>query len=167
MFIEVSIGEALDKLCILELKMKKINDENKKKEIQKEINALSECEKSKKDYKFYYHLLFYVNEIIWDKTEIIKKLTVTDPNFSAISNDIFEFNQKRFRIKNWLNLLSESTIKEQKSYGLSTCQIIIKDENIIHKKIPEINYLALEYDSVIIVSKCNDKLKHIFTPLKI
>jgi hypothetical protein len=162
MFVEVSIGEALDKLCILELKMKKINDENKKKEIQKEINALSECKKSKKDYVFYYDLLFYVNEIIWDKTEIMKKLTVTDSNFSTISNDIFEFNQKRFRIKNWLNLLSESTIKEQKSYGLSCCQIVIKDEKSIHNKIPEINYLALEYDSVIIVSNCENKLKHIF-----
>lgn len=41
MKIEVSIGEAIDKLSILEIKMKKISDENKKIEIQKEINVLS------------------------------------------------------------------------------------------------------------------------------
>ena len=43
MKIEVSIGEAIDKLSILELKLKKINNEDKKKEIEKEIKVLDEC----------------------------------------------------------------------------------------------------------------------------
>ena len=46
MKVEVSIGEAIDKLSILELKMKKITNEHKKIEIQKEINVLQDCKAS-------------------------------------------------------------------------------------------------------------------------
>jgi hypothetical protein len=146
MKIEVSIGEAIDKLSILEIKMKKISDENKKIEIQKEINVLQECETYKSQNEFYYNLLMYVNEKIWDMTDIIKSITVDDPQFSPISNQIFEFNQKRFRIKNWFNLLTDSNIKEQKSYASSHCKIVVDDENVFFNKLPEINYLAIEYD---------------------
>ena len=146
MKIEVSIGEAIDKLSILEIKMKKITDENKKIEIQKEINVLQECETYKTQNEFYYNLLMYVNEKIWDMTDIIKSITVEDPQFSPISNQIFEFNQKRFRIKNWFNLLTDSNIKEQKSYACSHCKIVVDDENVFFNKLPEINYLSLEYD---------------------
>ena len=146
MKIEVSIGEAIDKLSILEIKMKKIEDENKKIEIQKEINVLHDCEVYKSKDKFYYNLLMYVNEKIWDMTNIIKSITVNDPQFSLISNKIFEFNQKRFRIKNWFNLLNDSNIKEQKSYASTHCKIVVHDENVFFTKLPEINYLAIEYD---------------------
>jgi hypothetical protein len=71
----VSVGEAIDKLSILELKMKKIGDANKKKEVQKEINALSACHKYK-EYYLYYNLLMYVNEQIWDMTDVIKGITI-------------------------------------------------------------------------------------------
>ena len=146
MKIEVSIGEAIDKLSILEIKMKKIVDENKKKEIQKEINVLQDCEIYKSKNEFYYDLLMYVNEKIWDMTDIIKSISVEDPQFSHISNKIFEFNQKRFRIKNWFNLLTESNIKEQKSYALSHCRIVVINEDVFFNKLPEINYLSIEYD---------------------
>lgn len=146
MKIEISIGEAIDKLSILEIKMKKITDENKKIEIQKEINVLQDCEIYKSKNEFYYDLLVYVNEKIWDMTDIIKSITVEDTQFSHISNKIFEFNQKRFRIKNWFNLLTESNIKEQKSYALSHCRIVVDNEDVFFDKLPEINYLSIEYD---------------------
>jgi hypothetical protein len=88
----------------------------------------------------------YVNEKIWDMTDIIKSITIEDPQFSPISNQIFEFNQKRFRIKHWFNLLTDSNIKEQKSYAYTHCKIAIDDENVFFNKLPEINYLAIEYD---------------------
>ena len=53
MKIEVSIGEAIDKLSILELKLKKINNEEKKKEIVKEIKVLDECYTYIKKYCLY------------------------------------------------------------------------------------------------------------------
>jgi hypothetical protein len=163
MKIEVSIGEAIDKFNILELKMKKITNENKKIEIQKEINVLQGCEEYKTKYDFYYTLLMYVNEKIWDMTDVIKSITVEDSQFSHISNEIFEFNQKRFRIKNWFNLLSESNIKEQKSYACSHCKIIVDNEDIFFDKLNEINYLSVEYDVLTfespIISTIKDFLK--------
>ena len=161
MKLEISIGEAIDKLSILELKLKKIRDENKKTEIQKEIYLLQECHKYK-DYYLYYNLLMYVNEKIWDMTDVIKGITPEESNFAIISNQIFEFNQKRFRIKNWFNLTANSEIKEQKSYSLSQCKIYINNIDVVYKKISEILFLSLEYDVVTIISRFNDKIKNIF-----
>ena len=142
MKIEVSIGEAIDKLSILELKLKKINNEEKKKEIVKEIKVLDECYTYIKKYEILYNLLIYVNESIWDMTDIIKSISVTDSKFPLISNQIFEFNQKRFRIKNWYNLTSNSNLKEQKSYSQSNCKIVIDNKTTFYNKIPEIIYIA-------------------------
>jgi len=146
--VTVSIGEAIDKLSILELKYKKITDPDKRVEIQKEIRVLSVCDVYKTTYAFYYHLLMFVNERIWDLTDNVKQMTYTHPDFAKISSDIFEYNQKRFRIKNWFNLHTSSEIKEQKSYASTHCRIVIHNERDVYDKIPEINYLLLEYDTV-------------------
>ena len=146
MNVEVSLGEAIDKLNILELKLKKISNEEKRKEIQKEINALNACEIYKVKYDFFYHLLTYVNEDIWDTTDLIKNTQVTDPSFPILSHRIFSFNQKRFRIKSWFNLLETSNIKEQKSYA--STMVYINVDTDLYSKIAEINYLLLEYDIV-------------------
>jgi hypothetical protein len=163
MKVEVSIGEAIDKLNILELKCKKITDENKIIEIKKEIDALSECLIHKETNTFYYNLLTYVNESIWDMTNDIKNKTIDDSEFAIISNNIFEYNQKRFRIKNWFNLLESSDIKEQKSYASTNCKIIIENKQTIFEKIAEIHYLALEYDAILFETPYMDIVKKIFT----
>ena len=161
MKIEVSIGEAIDKLNILEIKMKKIKDEMKQREIEKEIIELNECNQYKREQSFYYNLLTYVNEKIWDLTNVIKNMKIEDSNFAIISNQIFELNQKRFRIKNWFNLITSSNIKEQKSYLITERRIIIENEDIFYNKIAEIHFLALEYDNIIIYSSFNEKIKSI------
>lgn len=167
MQVGVSIGEVIDKLSILELKYRKIPDENKKTEIQKEIAALTECITYKKQYAFYYNMLMYVNEKIWDMTDTIKSFKYTDNpgRFASISNQIFEFNQKRFRIKNWFNLLVKSDLKEQKSYAASCCNICIEDESTLYRKIREINYLLLEYDNVVftVSNKILEQIKAIYS----
>jgi hypothetical protein len=148
MKVEVSIGEAIDKLSILEIKLVKLLVEAKKIEIHKEIVCLQECIIYKTQYKYYYNLLMYVNEKIWDMTDVVKSITPVDPQFADISNQIFEFNQKRFRIKNWFNLFTASNIKEQKSYALSHCKIVVESEDVFLNKLPEIYFLALEYDVI-------------------
>ena len=165
MKVEVSIGEAIDKYSILELKLKKITDENKIVEIKKEMECLNECEKYKKLYTFYYKLLLYVNEKIWDMTDIIKTIVLhenTLTQFSELSNSIFEYNQKRFRIKNWFNLNTNSNLKEQKSYGSTYCKINFQHEETMYDKIPEINYLLLEYDNIIVEKQNYELIKTIF-----
>ena len=152
MKIEVSLGEAIDKLNILELKKKKINDQEKIEEIQKEIDELKDCEYYKEKYDFFYHLLSFVNEFIWETTNEIKSLDVSNPLFNTLADDIFLYNQKRFRIKNWFNILENSIIKEQKSYYLTHISFNIQNESTIYKKIAEINYLLLSYDIVYFIN---------------
>ena len=162
MKVEVSIGEAIDKLSILQIKYQNINDENKRIEIQKEINVLQECNKYKDDNLFFYNLLVYINQKIWDLTDIIKKMEKDNSEFSNISKQIFDNNQKRFRIKNWFNLLTYSEIKEQKSYDLTTCKIIIDEEETIYNKIAEINFLLLEYDIILVSTHFMEIIQKIF-----
>ncbi len=166
MIIEVSIGEVVDKYNILELKLKKISNETKLIEIKKEIEALKECKKYIDKYQFFYNLLMYVNEEIWNMTDKIKTLKYNDnvedeslnKNFAEISNKIFEFNQKRFRLKDMFNKLFNSELKEQKSYSLSKCKIIIENEEILYNKIPEINYLLIEYDLICFDTNLNTSM---------
>jgi hypothetical protein len=161
MKIEVSIGEAIDKLSILELKDKKIIDTNKNIEIKKEIEALSGCTIYVKQFPLLYKLLIYVNESIWDMTDTIKSISITDSNFPLISNQIFEFNQKRFRIKNWFNLLTNSNIKEQKSYSPFNLNVIINNIEIFEEKLIDFYFLSLEYDNITIISNFNDIIKEL------
>lgn len=153
--IEVSFGEIIDKYSILDLKTKFITDREKLVEINKEMKTLSESVDVTK-YHYFYKLLLHINKLVWLDTDIIKGLTLdcNDPNvvlkFAEISNRIFENNQKRFRLKSLFNFLQESNIKEQKSYGESTCFIDISDKEDIYNKIPELNYLFISYDVVYI-----------------
>jgi hypothetical protein len=91
-------------------------------------------------------------------TDKVKSISVNDSEFASISNEIFEFNQKRFRIKNWFNLLTCSNIKEQKSYSLCDCKIMINDIIIFHSKRIELYFILLEYDAVTIVSNFNNDI---------
>jgi len=157
MKIEVSVGEAIDKLSILHLKQKKITNTEKLVDIKKEIDELNDCKQYIRTYEFYYKLLMYVNEEIWDMTDKIKSMTV-DENpelFANIANEIFLFNQKRFRIKNLYNRIVNSNIKEQKSYASTHCKIEIENAVVFLEKLPEINFLCIEYDIVSFNSDCN------------
>ena len=148
MFIEVSIGEVVDKMSILELKLKFIKNEEQLKEIKKEILALSVCNNYICNNKFYYNLLLYVNEQIWNMTDIIKKNNIDIVEFAKISNEIFEFNQKRFRLKNFFNIINNSNLKEQKSYSKNNCLIRINNYDTFLNKQSEINFLSIEYDTL-------------------
>lgn len=160
--IEVSMGEAIDKLNILELKRIKISEPAKLIDIHKEIDALSVCIPTKTQYMFFYNLLTYVNEQIWDMTDVIKKTAITDPSFSYISNQIFEFNQKRFRLKTFFNVFTHSNLKEQKSYSSNTRYIQMNSIDTIYRKIAEMNYLSIEYDVLVFDREYQPILEPIF-----
>jgi hypothetical protein len=141
--IAVSVGEAVDKYCILEIKQRRIANNT---EIVKEIALLAGVRKYIDANPLFYRLLTYVNEYIWDQTNRIKLLSITDPLFVESANSIFEYNQKRFRIKSWF----ESDIKEQKSYTAKKCIVHIDD--VLHNKIPELFQLALDHDIVYFIT---------------
>jgi hypothetical protein len=162
MKVEISIGEAIDKLSILEIKYIRINDEEKKTEIKKEIDALQECVIYKNTHKQYYDLLMYVNTKLWDMTDQIQNMCMYDEKYAEISSELFIFNQKRYRLKRIFNLLTNSNIKEQKNNKLKSCKVIIDDEELFYTKIPEINSLILDYDVIYFESPFMSSIQLIF-----
>ena len=162
MKVEVSNGELIDKFTILEIKYNKIKDETKRTEIKKELDEQSECNYYKKMFSFYYKQLVYVNEMIWDTTDAVNLLNPEDTTLLDLYNKIFDYNKKRFRLKNLLNLLTSSNIKEQKSNKQTICKIRIQDKYVFYDKLTEINFLILEYDIIIFDSPFNLIIKQIY-----
>lgn len=168
--VSCSIGDIIDKYSILELKQKYIQDEKKIVEIKKEMYELFEYRNMVTEkYVYFYNLLLHINELIWNDTDNIKKLNIIENTgydnillYSKIANTIFNNNQKRFRIKNYFNIFLDSNIKEQKSYDENACLLIINDFEEIYKKISVINYLCIEYDTVLFLSPFKDIIRKIF-----
>jgi hypothetical protein len=149
MKLEVSIGEAVDKYSILELKSQLIRIPDKLTEIEKErTSILDECATYIATSPFFYSLLLHINKEIWLMTDKIKLLTPMDKAFAYIAHDIFEYNQIRFRLKTIFNKLHGSPLIEQKSYSESHCHLIVPTEECLYSKIAEINYLAIRYDTI-------------------
>jgi len=163
MRIEVSLADGLDRLTILEIKQSRITCPNKLKEIQKEIDALQEFIQFKQLHEFQYKLLLYTNLQIWELMDIVNTTETESRNtleFARLSAKVYDYNDQRFRIKRLINNISNSTLKEQKSYGSQ--HVIVKVDNV-DKCIPVINYLSVRYDSVSFSSEHIDRLKNIFT----
>jgi len=166
-FIETSIGEIIDKYSILELKTKYITDQKKLDNIKKEMNVLQKY-KDNINHTYFYKLLLHINELIWLDTDLIKTLSLDNKDYQNIqlfaetSNKIFENNQKRFRLKNYFNILEKSTIKEHKSYQNNACFIEIHDETTIYNKLSEINYICISHDLIYLDIKYKDLFTKIF-----
>jgi len=152
--IQVSVGEIVDKLSILEIKEAEIRDSNKLVHITYEKEyLLKECSISGiftyPHSNYFYRLLLYINKKIWDFTNKIKLLSYEmNPNeFACISNEIFMYNQQRFRLKNYFNINAVSTIKEQKSYTESSVFILLNESLPLSTIVcAKIQWLCLQYD---------------------
>jgi FkbM family methyltransferase len=169
--VNVSIGEIMDKYSILELKKKYIIDQTKLNDIKNEMDILQKYKdniNNNNNNIYFYKLLLHINELIWHDTDLIKTLSLdnTDyPNiilFAETSNKIFENNQKRFRLKNYFNILEKTTIKEHKSYQNNVCFIQIDDETTIYNKLSEINYIFILHDIIYIDVKYKELITKIF-----
>jgi hypothetical protein len=142
MLLEVSTGEAIDKLSILEIKQRRIAHPEKQLAIQQELLALDSIVKIKERYSFEYAFLTKINEEIWDLTEI---LNPTDPKFADISERIFDLNRKRFRVKRLINTAENSTLKEQKSFGDKHCLIELDVDP--YTCVPQLYSIIFDYDT--------------------
>ena len=121
--IEVSIGELLDKISILEIKQEKIKDPEKLKFINNEHSILkSQLEKNiKSDEKLdkLYLSLKEINSKLWviedDKRQCEKDKDFGE-KFVKLSRDVHFLNDDRAKIKLEINNHTGSTIKEIKEY---------------------------------------------------
>ena len=121
--VEVSVGELMDKISILEIKKDRIKDSEKLKFINEEYEVLkSELEKNVKlDEKLekFFVALKNVNSKLWiieDDKRKCEKDSNFGENFIRLSRDVHFLNDTRAKIKLDINNHSGSKIKEIKEY---------------------------------------------------
>ena len=121
--VEVSVGELLDKISILEIKKEKIKDNSKLKFIDDEYNVLKEQLKNnvKNDEKLnkLFLSLKEINSKLWvieDDKRMCEKNSDFSEKFVELSRNIHFLNDKRAKIKLEINQLTGSKIREIKEY---------------------------------------------------
>ena len=121
--VEVSVGELLDKISILEIKKEKIKDSSKLKFIDDEYNVLKEQLKNnvKNDEKLnkLFLSLKEINSKLWvieDDKRMCEKNSDFSEKFVELSRNIHFLNDKRAKIKLEINQLTSSKIREIKEY---------------------------------------------------
>ena len=117
----ISVGELVDKITILEIKLEKINNPKKVEDVKNELNILN---------KYYLEIenieltklknkLKSTNLKLWqieDDIRLCEKNQVFDEDFINLARSVYITNDKRFELKNSINELFSSEIKEVKSY---------------------------------------------------
>jgi hypothetical protein len=125
MKIEVSNGEILDKLSILELKLQFMEDESQKANVQKEYDLLKTVSTkilSTNDKTFpedFYRELSNVNLKLWSIEHKIREKEFKDEfdkDFIKLARSVYKTNDKRARIKKEINVLTGSMLVEEKHY---------------------------------------------------
>ena len=121
--IEVSVGELLDKISILEIKQKKIKDTEKLKFINDEYNILKDQldknVKSNEKLEKLFQSLKEINDKLWiieDDKRMCEKNSEFGDKFIKLSRDVHILNDDRARIKLEINNHTGSKIKEIKEY---------------------------------------------------
>lgn len=120
--IEISTGELLDKITILKIKKENIKDIEKLNHINKEIETLKEKAEEffkNPEIKSVTNELLLVNKKLWDiedKLRILEKLKKFDDEFTELARQVYKTNDARFALKNKVNIITNSLLKEQKSY---------------------------------------------------
>ena len=120
---EISAGELLDKISILEIKLNKIKDKNSQAEIIKEYNALKETKDLNinltEEIEHLFKEIKQVNLNLWnieDKIRICEKSKNFGHEFVKLARDVYLNNDKRSKIKSEINNKLGSNIREIKQY---------------------------------------------------
>ena len=121
--VEVSVGELLDKISILEIKQEKIKDPKKLKFINEEHailkDQLNQNVKSDDKLDTLFQALKEINAKLWvieDDKRLCEKNSDFTENFIKLSRDVHFFNDDRAKIKLKINNHTGSKIKEIKEY---------------------------------------------------
>ena len=120
---EISAGELIDKITILEIKKEKIVSKDKILEINKELISLNETMKkhipNQVIIKNFKDDLKNINLKLWDIEDgkrLAEKNNLFDNNFIKLARNVYKFNDERARLKLEINKVLGSNIKEVKSY---------------------------------------------------
>jgi GNAT superfamily N-acetyltransferase len=154
----VSYGEAFDKLSILEIKLDKIKDIKKKQDVQTEYDEIKQyiLPLMSDTVKYYYEILKEINLKIWLMQDIFREIN-DDNNKNKLCNEIILDNDRRFRVKNKINIILNSNLKEQKGYTEKKSMILIHmglGDNFTCNGL--VRYYSTLYDTVVVPVKKNN-----------
>ena len=120
---EISAGELLDKISILEIKLNKIKDHVLLNEVKKEYEILNETKNKNISFSEKIDILYKnlkgTNEKLWEtenKVRLCEKNSDFKEKFIQISRDIYFANDQRSKIKLEINKILGSNIREVKQY---------------------------------------------------
>tara|TARA_B110000971_G_scaffold205100_1_gene227227 strand:+ start:295 stop:690 length:396 start_codon:yes stop_codon:yes gene_type:complete len=120
---EISAGELIDKITILEIKKIKISDKNKLNEIEKELLSLNDIFKQfipdSSSIDSLINNLKSINLKLWDiesKKRLAEKNLEFDAKFIELARSVYKNNDERAKIKLEINNILGSNIKEVKSH---------------------------------------------------
>ena len=120
---EISPGELLDKISILEIKLERVKDKKSQEEIKKEYKILKEIQtnsiKMTDEIKNLIQSVKNVNIELWDiedKLRIYEKNRDFRKNFIELARGVYFKNDERAKLKNEINEILESNIREIKQY---------------------------------------------------
>ena len=120
---EISAGELIDKITILEIKKEKISNKEKLVEVNKELSSLNET--LKKSINDESKIINFKNDLkninlkLWDIEDgkrSAEKNNKFDEKFVELARNVYKFNDERAKIKLAINNTLGSNIKEVKSY---------------------------------------------------
>ena len=120
---EISAGELIDKITILEIKKEKISNKEKLVEVNKELISLNET--LKKSINDESKILSFKSDLkninlkLWDIEDgkrSAEKNNKFDEKFIQLARNVYKFNDERAKIKLAINNALGSNIKEVKSY---------------------------------------------------
>ena len=120
---EISAGELIDKITILEIKLDKISDKIKINDVSKELVSLKETMQKhfpdQTEISNYMKSLKKINLRLWD-IEDAKRLAEKNSDFGEkfikLAREVYKFNDERAKVKLLINENFGSNIKEVKSY---------------------------------------------------
>ena len=121
---EISVGELIDKITILEIKSERIDDPAKLANVRYELNTLNNTLASElgtlDGLNEVQQALKSVNERLWELEDDIRDCERRDDfgaDFIAAARAIYRTNDERAALKMKLNQLAGSSVVEEKSYG--------------------------------------------------
>jgi len=115
----VSLGEALDKISILRIKLARITDPAKLTHVRHELDRLTGTIGDLQRYQSFLAQLEEVNGRLWDIEDGIRRKELAqefDQEFVKLARSVYRTNDQRFAIKNAVNQQFGSSIVEEKSY---------------------------------------------------
>ena len=121
--IEVAPGELIDKITILEIKLERIRDEEKVRNVQREhalLTRVADVVSTSPELTMLRSELKQINEVLWRIEDDIREQERRQdfgPEFVRLARAVYRTNDERARVKREINRLLNSTLVEEKAYA--------------------------------------------------